>query len=241
MSLSTVDSPAPNPNPRSRRRVTRVNYAEDVSIDDIPQPPTSSSLDSIPKKPKHPDSTNKTATNSASASHPTSNSAASLSTSFSSSSNIQNQSSASGTRKSAKSSSSTSLSSAAVKPSATLVLSTSQKRERDASETDIVPMNWQPPQETSDVFGNMIDLHNAYVGEDGCLHLSDGTLYSPEGMRNFFFNLSATFYHLILLSFLLTLLIILLFYSFRSHISCFRTSRRAILHCSFNGVCVFSH
>lgn len=63
----------------------------------------------------------------------------------------------------------------------------SSKREREKESLDAnnsIPLNWQPPASPNEIFNNMLNLQGAYVDDDSSLHLTDGTVYSPEG--NFF-------------------------------------------------------
>lgn len=168
-----------NPPARSRRRVNRVNYAEDNSIDDFSQ--TSVLKEPVPKRSKQQPETKP----SNSSSSVPSEKSASLSTSQPLSNTSLNTTT--NTKSTSKGSSIKPNKSATATSSSQIVSSALPKREREKefNDNELIPFNWQPPQETADVFGNILDLENAYVGDDSCLHLADGKVYSPEGMRLF--------------------------------------------------------
>lgn len=125
---------------RTRRRVSRVNYAEDTSFDD-------SLLNTEP--------TSET-------SKPASNMPPLLD-------------------KVLKSSSSKSTSLVVRKEPAP---GPQSKRDRDMA-LEKFPMNWQPKRSPSSSLLTMLDFGSATVKADSCLHLADGSVFSPEGMFTF--------------------------------------------------------
>lgn len=64
------------------------------------------------------------------------------------------------------------------------------KRDMDAM-IDKFPMNWQPKIPPANPMLAMLDFRGATV-KDSKLHLSDGTVFSPEG--NFFFQQACCFF-----------------------------------------------
>lgn len=171
MATSTED---PVRSSRSRRRTSRVNYAEDTSFDEIQSTSTLPSISSSSSTSKV-ESKDVKGANESSVKQKVTSASTDSAHSHSSDESSATNTSKNGTKSLSKSSKATKLS------------STSTKRDKDTEEVNKIQNNWQREFSASEIASPAINLKNSYIGDDLCLHLEDGTVYCPEGKSLYFF------------------------------------------------------